>query len=50
MLLAATVAVILLLAPGTQLQAISGLVIVLLGLPVYFLWRGAAGNTARQSS
>lgn len=48
--LAATVAVILLLAPGTQFQAISGLVIVLLGLPVYFLWRGAAGDAARQSS
>ncbi len=48
--LAASVAVILVLAPGTQLQAISGLVIVLLGLPVYYLWRGAAGDAASRTS
>jgi len=46
--LAATVAVILLAADKTRAQAISGLVIVLIGVPVYFLWRGAAGDAARQ--
>ena len=39
-LLAAGVAVLILLAPSTRTQAVSGLVVVLLGIPVYFLWRG----------
>ena len=39
MLLAGGVAVILLLAPKTQAQALSGLVLVLLGIPVYLLQR-----------
>ena len=30
---------ILLLAPQTRTQALSGLVIVLVGIPVYALWR-----------
>ena len=38
-LLAGTVAIILLLAPQTRTQAFSGLVIVLIGIPVYALWR-----------
>jgi len=38
-LLAASVAVILLVADKTRTQAISGLVLVLVGVPVYFLWR-----------
>jgi APA family basic amino acid/polyamine antiporter len=38
-LLAGAVAIILLLAPQTRTQAISGLVIVLIGIPVYALWR-----------
>jgi APA family basic amino acid/polyamine antiporter len=43
--LAAAVAVILLIAEKTRAQAISGLVIVLLGIPVYFAWR-AVGRSA----
>jgi basic amino acid/polyamine antiporter, APA family len=39
--LAASIAVILLIADKTRAQALSGLVIVLLGVPVYFLWRQA---------
>jgi len=41
MLLAGTIAVILLVADKTRAQAISGLVLVLLGIPVYLAWRGA---------
>ncbi|HEY7878933.1 MAG TPA: amino acid permease [Gemmatimonadaceae bacterium] len=38
-LLAATVSIILLISDKTRVQAVSGLVLVLLGVPVYFLWR-----------
>ncbi|HEV7715055.1 MAG TPA: amino acid permease [Steroidobacteraceae bacterium] len=38
-LLAGSVAVILLLAPQTRTQSIFGLVLVLIGIPVYALWR-----------
>jgi basic amino acid/polyamine antiporter, APA family len=41
MLLCSAIAVILLLADKTRAQALSGLVLVLLGVPVYFLWRRA---------
>lgn len=41
-LLASAVAVILLLADKTRAQALSGLVVVLLGVPVYYLWRRTA--------
>ena len=37
--LAAGIAVILLVAEKTRTQAISGLVLVLVGVPVYCLWR-----------
>ena len=37
--LSAGVAVILLVAEKTRTQAISGLVLVLIGVPVYFAWR-----------
>ncbi|HET7621269.1 MAG TPA: amino acid permease [Gemmatimonadaceae bacterium] len=40
--LAAAIAVILLIAPQTRAQAISGLGIVLLGIPVFYLWRRSA--------
>jgi APA family basic amino acid/polyamine antiporter len=40
-LLAATVAVVLLISASTRAQALSGLVLVGLGIPVYFLWRKA---------
>ena len=43
--LSAGVAVLLLLADKTRTQAVSGLVLVLLGLPVYALWR-ARGTAA----
>src|SRR6476620_91275 len=39
MTLAAVVAVILLIAPKTRTEALSGLVLVLIGIPVYFIWR-----------
>jgi APA family basic amino acid/polyamine antiporter len=45
--LAASVAVILLIADKTRVQALSGLVIVLLGVPVYFLWRRAKPASPR---
>jgi APA family basic amino acid/polyamine antiporter len=38
-LLAASVAVILLIAERTRTEAVGGLVLVLIGVPVYFLWR-----------
>ncbi len=41
-LLASAVAVILLIADKTRAQALSGLVVVLLGVPVYFLWQRSA--------
>ena len=37
--LAVTVAVILLIAPKTRTEALSGLVLVLIGVPIYFIWR-----------
>jgi APA family basic amino acid/polyamine antiporter len=40
-LLAGALAVILLLAPQTRTQSIFGLVLVLIGIPVYALWRRA---------
>ena len=46
-ILASAIAVILLIADKTRAQAISGLVIVLLGVPVYFLWRRVEGAPAR---
>ena len=39
--LASAVALILLVAEKTRTQAFSGLVLVLVGIPVYFAWRGA---------
>ncbi|HJU88843.1 MAG TPA: amino acid permease [Gemmatimonadaceae bacterium] len=40
--LATAVALILLIADKTRAQAFSGLVLVLLGIPVYYLWRRAS--------
>jgi APA family basic amino acid/polyamine antiporter len=42
--LAAAVAVILLVAPRTRTEAVSGLVLVLVGVPVYALWRRVAAR------
>jgi APA family basic amino acid/polyamine antiporter len=46
MLLCGAVAVTLLLAGKTRTQAISGLVVVLVGVPVYYVWRGASRPAA----
>lgn len=40
--LAASVAIVLLIADKTRAQALSGLVLVLTGIPVYYLWRKTA--------
>ncbi len=48
-LMALAIAVLLLLAGKTRAQALSGLVIVLIGVPIYYFWRGAAGNAAIES-
>ena len=45
--LASAIAVILLIADTTRAQSISGLVIVLLGVPVYFIWRKVESAPAR---
>jgi basic amino acid/polyamine antiporter, APA family len=42
--LAGGVMVLIMLAPTSRFQAVSGLVLVLIGIPVYFLWRKAEGN------
>lgn len=44
--LAIAVAITLLLAAKTRAQALSGLAIVLIGIPVFYVWRGAAGDAA----
>ena len=44
--LASAVAIILLIADKTRTQAISGLVLVLLGVPVFLAWRRADGGRA----
>ncbi len=45
--LATAIAVILLIADKTRAQALSGLAIVLLGVPVYFIWRKVESAPAR---
>jgi APA family basic amino acid/polyamine antiporter len=48
-LLAGGLAIVLLIADKTRAQAVAGLAIVLLGIPVYFLWRsGGAPRSARR--
>jgi APA family basic amino acid/polyamine antiporter len=42
--LAASVMVLILLSPTSRFQAVAGLIIVLIGVPVYFLWRRVAGD------
>lgn len=43
--LALAVAIILLVAEKTRAQAVSGLVLVLLGIPVFLLWRRSSAGT-----
>src|SRR5688500_10356967 len=42
--LAGGVMILLLLSPTSRTEAVSGLVIVLIGIPVYYLWRKVEGN------
>jgi APA family basic amino acid/polyamine antiporter len=46
-ILASAIAIILLIADQTRAQALSGLVIVLLGVPVFFIWRRVESAPAR---
>jgi APA family basic amino acid/polyamine antiporter len=45
-LLASTVCVVLLIAEQKRVQALSGLALVLLGIPVYYLWKKVEAKTA----
>ena len=45
-LLCCAVMVLLLLSPTTRTESISGLVLVLIGIPVFYIWRRAEGRTA----
>ncbi|HEX8119441.1 MAG TPA: amino acid permease [Pyrinomonadaceae bacterium] len=49
-LLASAVAVILLVADKTRAQALSGLVLVLVGIPVYYVWRRVERPVSAPSS
>jgi basic amino acid/polyamine antiporter, APA family len=42
--LAAGVMILILLSPTSRTEAVSGLVLVLIGIPVYYLWRKAEGD------
>jgi APA family basic amino acid/polyamine antiporter len=46
-ILASAIAVILLIADQTRTQALFGAAIVLLGVPVYFIWRKVESEPAR---
>ncbi len=46
-ILATAIAIILLIADKTRAQALSGLVIVVLGVPVFFIWRKVESSPAR---
>lgn len=46
-ILASAIAIILLIADQTRAQSLSGLVIVLLGVPVFFIWRKVESAPAR---
>jgi APA family basic amino acid/polyamine antiporter len=46
-ILASAIAIILVIADQTRAQAISGLVIVLIGVPVYYIWRKVESTPAR---
>jgi len=47
--LATTIAVVLLIADKTRAQALSGLVLVAIGIPVYFVWRKAGSPSESPS-
>jgi basic amino acid/polyamine antiporter, APA family len=42
--LAAAVAIVLLIADKTRAQSVSGLVLVLIGVPVFYAWRARSGG------
>jgi hypothetical protein len=41
---------LILLAPASRFQALSGLAIVVVGIPVYYLWRAVEGKSAASSA
>lgn len=43
-LLTTAVMVLILMAPSTRMQAVFGLAVVLIGVPVFYLWRGVEGR------
>ena len=43
-LLTTAVMVLILMAPSTRMQAVFGLAVVLIGVPVFYLWRGVEGK------
>lgn len=45
-LLSAGVMILLLLAPTTRTESVSGLVLVLIGIPVFYLWRRVEGSAS----
>ncbi|HEX4934021.1 MAG TPA: amino acid permease, partial [Gemmatimonadaceae bacterium] len=49
-LLAGGLAIILLIADKTRAQAVAGAIIVVLGIPVYFLWRSGGAKAASAAS
>ena len=42
--LAGSVMILILLSPTSRTEAVSGLVLVIIGVPVYYLWRKVEGN------
>ena len=48
--LAGGVMLLILLAPASRFQALSGLAIVVVGIPVYYLWRAVEGKSAASSA
>jgi len=42
--LAGGVMVLILLAPASRFQALSGLAIVVVGIPVYYVWKAVEGS------
>jgi APA family basic amino acid/polyamine antiporter len=47
--LCCAVMLLLLLSPTTRTESISGLVLVLIGIPVFYLWRRVEGPTATRA-
>jgi uncharacterized membrane protein len=50
LVLTTAVMILILLSPSTRQDAFIGLAIVLVGIPVYFMWRKATGTGAELSA